>query len=191
IPMELGPSIEQYALAERLGANAFFKLVRKTLSVTNETSAQRLNRSFQAVCLEAQSRIGYVNQGLERLKETNNRCMNYADFDAYSTPARDQGLHDLFLKLQSSYTELLAEDNGRSANPQLLQFASLIVNKKNPTNPELLLACPINYREGVSLDLSNLWIRISKGLLSSHPNDIIELRWGEKSSPATRCKRWY
>jgi hypothetical protein len=24
IPMELGPSIEQYALAERLGANAFF-----------------------------------------------------------------------------------------------------------------------------------------------------------------------
>ena len=101
IPDELGPSLEQYTLAKQLGEVGFFKYVTKTLSKTIEPANQKMSRLFNSICVEAQARIEYVNQGLGHLLETNNACMNYEEFDAYSTPARDQMLKRTFRKVSS------------------------------------------------------------------------------------------
>ena len=73
IPNELSPSLEQYSLAQSLGSSAFFKMISKTLSTSNESVAERLARSFNSICTEAQARIEYVNQGVSHAKEINNK----------------------------------------------------------------------------------------------------------------------
>lgn len=191
IPQELGPSSEQYALASSLGEAGFFKYVTKTLSRSNESSADRLARTFKTACTEAQARIDYVNQGLAHLKVINNKCMNYEEFDAYSTPARDQNLKELFEKMLKAYNDAANFGELNTIPPQLLEFVEIIFKNKSVSNTDLLNACPINYRPNVSIDLAVLWKRISKGALSSHPNDVVEVRWGERTTNTTKCKRWY
>jgi hypothetical protein len=117
--------------------------------------------------------------------------MNYEEFDAYSTPARDQALKELFEKFQLSYTDMISEGSMNSIPPQILEFSEIIFKNKSVANDDLLLSCPINYRPGISINLATLWKRINDGLLSGHPNDTVELRWGETSRGKTKCKRWY
>jgi hypothetical protein len=191
IPKELGPSTEQFALAQTLGQDGFFKFVTKTLSSTSESSAQRMTRLFKTTCAEAQARVEYVNQGLNHLIETNNKCMNYEEFDAYSTPARDQTLKELFEKLQRAYDDVLISGGLNTVSPQLIEFSDIIFKNKSVSNTDLLTYCPIQYRPGISIDLQVLWKRISKGAHSSHPNDKVEVRWGETTRNTTNCKRWY
>lgn len=190
IPSELSPSNEQFDLATQLGHD-FFKYVRKSVATLNETLGERVNRSFEAVCAESVARVDYVNQALEWLSKNSNRCMNYEEFDAYSTPQRDLGLKDLFEKLKEAYRDAESAGELRSANPEIAAFTRFIFKGIGSTHAELLAACPVNYRPGATLDLATLWKRIEKEQLSSHPNDMVELRWGEKTTPKTRCKRWY
>lgn len=187
IPAELGASSEQFALANSLGSG-FFKYVSKLLATTTESSGERLTRVFKNVCQEAQARIMYVNEGLEFAKKTNNACMDYAAFDAYSTPARDGALKDMFLNLESTFRG--AQSQG-GVDPVILSFADYIFTGKGAVQAELLAACPIAYRPGVTIDLGVFWSRMKNNRMSSHPNDIVEVRWGEKTSPLTKCKRWY
>lgn len=187
IPQELGPSMEQFDLAISLGENAFFTMVRKTLATSSESTGERLNRLFKSVCLEAEARIGYVNEAISYLEKTNNECMDYQKFDAFSTPARDAALKEMYLKFKQSYSEARQTQSGDAV---ILSYAETVFNNKGDKT-ELLKACPVNYRAGVSIDLGTLWSRINNDQLSSHPNDIIEARWGEVTKRLTKCKRWY
>ena len=117
--------------------------------------------------------------------------MNYEEFDAYSTPARDETLKQLYEKYKVTFTEVENEGLLNSVSPQIAEFAEIIFKHKSVPHNELLLACPINYRLGTSINLAELWKRINNGLLSSHPNDKIEIRWGETPLGKTKCKRWY
>lgn len=193
IPAELGASTEQYSLASSLGQKGFFRLVKKTVASVTESAGQRVARSFKAACTESQARIDYVNQALKHLQTTGNKCMDYESFDAYSTPARDGDLKELYLKLKSAYEDTITLGETSTIDPQVLAFTEYIFKAKavGSVKDELLAACPIAYRPGVLIDLQTLWSRIGKGALSSHPNDIVEVRWGEKTSPKTKCKRWY
>lgn len=191
IPAALGPSMEQYALASSLGQSGFFKLVKKSVASINESSGMRVARAFKTACGESQARIDYVNQALVYLQQTGNKCMDYEHFDAYSTPSRDSDLRELFVKLKGAYDDAVTLGELNKIDPTILAFTEYIFKGKGNVKAELLAACPVSYRSGVSIDLQTLWSRISKNLLSSHPNDIVEVRWGEKSSPLTKCKRWY
>lgn len=188
IPAELGASNEQYVLAAQMDTRAFFKYVGKKLATTTETSDQRLTRIFSSVCQESQARIGYVNEALKYLRETNNACMDYEKFDAYSTPARDAALKNMYEGFKQALIE--AKQNG-AGNSEARAFADYIFNGKGTVQAELLAACPIEYRTSMIIDLAVLWKRLAGGKMSSHPNDIVEVRWGEKSSPLTHCKRHY
>ena len=187
IPLELGASNEQFALADSLGGR-FFKYVSTQLATSVETSGERLARVFKNVCQETQARIMYVNEALDYANKTNNACMDYANFDAYSTPARDGALKDIFLNLEVSFRA--AKSQG-GVDPLMLLFAEYIFTGTGSVQNELQAACPINYRPGVTTDLATFWWRMTNDRLSSHPNDIVEARWGEVTSPLTRCKRWY
>ena len=188
IPVELGASNEQYVLAASMSTGAFFKYVAKQLATTTETAGERLNRVFNSVCLESQARIMYVNEGLEYARQTNNACMDYAKFDAYSTPARDAALKDMYLKFEQAFKD--AQSQG-GVDPRIMSFAEYIFKGKGAVEAELLAACPINYRSGVNINIGLLWSRLKNRRLSSHPNDIVEVRWGEITKPLTKCKRWY
>ncbi len=187
IPAELGASTEQFDLVRQYGSG-FFKYVSKQIATSAETSSERLTRVFNNVCQEAQARIMYVNEALEFAKKTNNACMDYTAFDAYSTPARDGALKDMFLNLQSTYQG--AKGQG-GVDPVIFSYAEYIFTGKGSVSAELLAACPIAYRPGATIDLATFWNRMNNERMSSHPNDIVEVRWGEKTSPQTRCKRWY
>lgn len=189
LPVEMGASNEQYDLLTQFtDARSYFKNVSKVVATTTETSGERLERLFKVVCLESQARIEYVNEALEYLKKTNNACMDYEKFDAFSTPNRDGALKEMFEKFKQAFIEAQKTSSG---NPQILAFADYIFNKKGTVQSELLAACPINYRPGMSIDLGELSRRINSERLSSHPNDIVEVRWGESTKPQTKCKRWY
>jgi hypothetical protein len=188
IPAELGPSMEQYDLAKKMDTRTFFKYVGKQLATTSETTSQRLSRLFAAICQESQARVGYVNEGLAHLRSTRNSCMNFAEYDAYSTPARDAALKEMYEKFQT----VLAESQQSDVNDEdAYAFANYIFNGIGSVQADLQAACPISYKPGTTIDMAIFWKRISAGKISSHPNDIVEVRWGEKSSPATRCRRWY
>ena len=187
IPAELEASNEQFTLVSAFGSG-FFKYVSKQLATITETSSERLTRVFNNVCQEAQARIMYVNEGLEFLRKTGNSCMDYTAFDAYSTPARDGALKDMFLNLE---TTLKGAKTQGGVDPVILSFVEYIITGKGTAQAELLAACPIEYRPGTTIDLAVFWNRMKNDRMSSHPNDIVGVRWGEVTKPLTRCKRWY
>ncbi len=191
LPPELKASTSQYDQAQSLGEAGFFKMVKKTLAKTNETKAEKIIRLFQMVCSESMARIDYINQALVVLKKTNNACMDYANYDAYSTPSRDKTLKELYNELKEAYIDLKTTNELNTLSPDLISYAETIFDNKIEGEENLLQACPINYRTGVSISMATLFKRIEANRLSSHPNDIVELRWGEKTSPKTTCKAWY
>lgn len=194
IPQELGPSMEQYELATSLGEKEFFKYVRKTVASVSETYAERVVRSLNAACTESIARIDYVKQAIDHLKSTNNACMNYEEFDAYSTPARDKALAEMYDKLNNSYKEAKKAQELNLIDPVSLGIVEEILaqgifssNDETQTQKDF---CVIEYAPGKKLSMKTLYKRILNNSLSSHPNDTIDVRWGENGKK-TNCKRWY
>lgn len=192
LPSEMGASLEQYELAQKLGEIEFFKLIKKTLAKSNETPTEKLERLLKSACTEAQARVDYVNQGIQHLKETNNKCMDYEQFDAYSTPARDKNLKELFEKLKLAFEDVKkVESNTFTGSDTSYNLVAQIFEENFNGQEELLSFCPISYKKDSSINLKNLYLRIENNQLSSHPNDTLEIRWGEKKGIKTNCKAWY
>ncbi len=191
LPSHYEVSDEQFNLVGRLGTDGFFKYVKRAVSTINETPEQQMRRAFNNVCEESIARIEYVNQGLAHMRSTGGRCMDYAEYDAYSTPSRDSTLKKTFERFKEVYDDLALTGEIAEVTPNIMLAAQTVFDGHGLELSELRDMCSINYRPGVSIDLATLWYRIKNNRLSSHPNDIVELRWGEKTSPQTRCRRWY
>lgn len=194
IPQELGPSMEQYDLATSLSEKDFFKLVRTSVATIDESNAQRVVRSLKSACQESIARIEYVNQAIEHLNNTGNACMNYELFDAYSTPARDKALAEMYDKLNVSYKEAK-----KSGDLNIIPASTLLIVEEildqgifaaKDESQNLKDFCEIEYKAGTKIGMKTLYKRILSNDLSSHPNDTIDIRWGEKGKK-TNCKRWY
>ncbi|MBC98055.1 MAG: hypothetical protein CME63_09915 [Halobacteriovoraceae bacterium] len=191
-PEKFGHSSEQYDLVDKLGVRAFFRYVKKTLQVLEETPEGLLTRSLNTLCTQAKDRVTYVNQAIEHMRVNGSRCMNYADYDAYSTPARDKALSEAYISLFANRKDVEAMGQENEVDPIL--WDALVAIEKGAdysSDEELYKLCSINYREGKTIHLAELYRRMEAGLLSSHPNDKIELRWGETSRGGTRCRVWY
>lgn len=190
IPKEMQASLEQFDLAKKLGIQDFNKLLRKAIGTIEEDDSQKLMRSLQSICQEAQTRIKVVNSAQERLNAINHQCMDFKDFDTYSTPARDASLKEAFFSLQRNYFEIKDHDGLEAIEPQIVAFAEVILLDTPPADDSLLKWCPVEYKTGSAIDLAELWKRAYYSKLSSHPNDSIERRWGEEGTSSS-CKRWY
>jgi hypothetical protein len=190
MPVEMQASNEQFEQAKKLGIQDFNKLLRKKIGTVDENDSQKLLRSLQTVCQEAQIRIAVVNSAQDYLLKINNQCMDFREFDIYSTPARDASIKEAFFSLQRNFFEIKDNDGLEAVEPQIVEFAEEILLDSAPTNDSLLKWCPIEYKTGTSIDLAELWKRTYYSKLSSHPNDSVESRWGEAAA-LTSCKRWY
>lgn len=191
LPSQYEASAEQFELARQLGQQGFFRLVKKTVATRSETPSQQIQRAFNNACEESVARIEYVNQALSHLRSIGGRCMNYQEFDAYSTPSRDATLKETFKKFEAVYLELRRSGALSQASSNVVAAAEAIFTGRGMDLRDLRSLCPVNYRPGVSIDLATLWRRVQSDALSSHPNDLVELRWGERTTPKTKCKRWY
>jgi hypothetical protein len=179
-------SKEQFSLAKELGADKFFAMVKKTLQTSVETPDAIIERSLENLCLEAQARITNVAQGVSYNRQINGRCMNYREYDTFSTPARDKALRATFELLAKNFNEYQSQ----ITDPSVEVLAQDILFNDNRDLEALNSFCPIVVNEDIQLNLSDLWSRIQSGKLSSHPNDSLTRRWGE-SSETTNCKVWY
>jgi hypothetical protein len=193
LPAETEYGQEQFRLVQELGQK-FFSYVKNKLKVGSETPGALLKRKLGLLCIESRDRIDFVNQGYEHHVETGKKCMNYADYDAYSTPARDGSLKSSFERFEDDYNEIVNEGIENEIDFNIFEIAKAIVNGVDSgtnTEEELYKVCSINYMEGSKMHLAELYHRMKKGLLSSHPNDLKPQRWGDTKRNRTKCKVWY
>lgn len=181
---ELDASNEQFAIADKMGKD-FFKYVKNLIKTKEQNPEEELEQALKAVCEEATARIKYVSQAIDFQKQTGNKCMDYRDYDTYSTPARDKQLKEAFLKLKE------LNDNYHSFTYSLLDITESIFGNKVISDDDLNAACSIKYASNKEINLRVLWQRLNAGKISSHPNDTLEARWGEDKTPRTKCKVWY
>ena len=194
LPPYMNYSKEQYSLVRDLGTQGFFKYVIKILGSISEQTNDKVSRMLGDLCLASQDRIAYVHQGFNYNLKINGRCMNYTEFDTYSTPSRDQALKDKYLVFVAYINELKASGAINEIDPKIESFANMILTNDDLAymRSDLRAFCPINFMESSVLDMATLWSRIKKKKLSSHPNDSIKHRWGEPtSSRITRCEQFY
>ena len=184
-PESFGYSTEQFKMATSMKPEKFFRMVKESLETVKETANEVITRSLKTLCLEAKDRVKYVSQGVNYAKKIN-RCMNYSEYDAYSTPARDKALKDSFEILNRNFDRL--EDE--ITDPKLEALTEDIFRRTAKNEKDLLSFCAIAISPSIKLDLNQIWRRIKKGKLSSHPNDSLLSRWGEDKS-RTKCKVWY
>jgi hypothetical protein len=194
LPSLFNYSTEQYELAKKYNERDFFKHVTSVLRKENDTPDALVKRKLNSVCEEANERIAYVSDGYKHHLKLGGQCMNYADFDAFSTPSRDKALAGLFLDLKDAVDLVIKGGKENQVDFVLMQMSKAVVygyEKNSQEDEDLKKYCSVNYKTGKSLHLAELYSRIKKGLLSSHPNDSVEARWGEPNASKTSCKKWY
>ncbi|WP_127716154.1 hypothetical protein [Halobacteriovorax sp. HLS] len=183
-PEHYNYSTEQFSLASSMNSNEFFERVKSLLRTSEESVSQIIERSIDNICQEASARIVNVAQGYEYNNQINGRCMNYTEYDTYSTPARDKAL-------KASYELLIYNFNkyeNQIEDPEVEHLARAIVF--NLESSELNSYCPLVVSSSYTFNLGQIWNKIKKGVMSSHPNDSLSARWGE-STDRTKCKTWY
>lgn len=193
LPQETQYSLEQFNLVKEHGKK-FFRYVKDKLKRTTEAPQQLLERKFRLLCIESRDRIEYVNQGYEHHLDTNGKCMNFADYDAYSTPARDAALKSSYERFKIDYKEIVKEGLTNQVDFKILEIAKGIVkgvDEGSQVEKDLYDLCSINYMEGKKMHMAELYRRIQKDLMSSHPNDLKPQRWGDTKRNRTKCKVWY
>ena len=193
LPDETEYSEEQFKLASDL-KKKFFRYVKDKLKTTTEVPQQLLERKLRLLCIESRDRIEYVQQGYDHHVATNGKCMNFENYDAYSTPARDASLLAAYERFETDYREIIKEGREAEVSFDTLEMAKGIVKGVDPgsqVEKDLYKLCSINYMSGKKMHMAELFRRLDKDKLSSHPNDLLPLRWGDSKKNRTKCKVWY
>jgi len=189
-PEEIGFSNEQYELASKMKTDEFFKYVRDLIKKGDLDLEQDVKLRFNSLCEEAQSRVKYVDDAIAHMNKYGSKCMNYENYDAYSTPARDTQLLNVYKSFENYYDSLVSSGDLEKLSSRMKNFLNEIYGDVDSSDNSLLAACPINYKAGTRISLKTLLERFEGGRVSSHPNDSLEVRWGERGS-RTNCKVWY
>lgn len=194
-----GYSEEQY----HIPLNNWIRFAQGRLAISQETDAQLIGRLLRTTCEGLQGRVQSIKEGLTYL-QSHPRCMDYADYDTYSTPNRDRRIFDDFISLRRSYKEILRANGGHQLSPELLAQLNKIfpaislstVRETSQMQQQGLSAeslCVTPYLPGKSMDLAEFKRRLFRGLISNNPHDGADYRWGELKGPsklAQSCPSW-
>lgn len=194
-----GYSEEQY----NVSLAKWQKLATTRLAVRRETDEQQLSRLMNTACNALKDRINSVNDGLRNLRQTSG-CYDYATYDNFSTPNRDQRLFDDIVALRIAYKDIVqvngAENVSRTMVDRLNKiFPRISSSAKEETSSMAVQSldsrsvCETTYASGRTIDLAEAKRRIFAGLFSNNPLDEIQYRWGEARGPSSRaraCQSW-
>lgn len=183
-------SEEQFSLALTLSEEAFFAHVKKLNATETETAEGILRGKLKELCEQIKERVDIVNKGLAHRAATELKCMDYTNFDTHSTPSRDGRLKAMVMSLDTTWRELQADT---SLLPATLALTSALLDEAPSASSEadLLAYCPISYKANSVVGLREIVRRVKANLLSSHPNDSLEARWGETTTDRTKCPAFY
>ncbi len=181
-------SNEQYALAKELDEKQFFTHIKDKLKKYDEDPNDNLKRQIRNICNQANERIEVIASGEAYRQSINTRCMNYTEYDEYSTPSRDGQFLKLFSNFEETYKEFYQTGKLNEVDSITLDRARAILGKSSSSQS----FCSIQYKEDSQrITLSQIFKKLKTGELSSHPNDNIDRRWGINVGAKTNCKKWY
>jgi hypothetical protein len=194
-----GYSEEQY----KIPLNKWEKTVQARLALRQETETQQISRLVQTACDAYRTRVPSINEALQYVAK-NPRCMDYATYDTYSTPNRDQRLFDDLTALRRAYRDIQSEGGSSRLTPETLAqlakiFPAITATAKSETAKMSAQeitgssVCVTEYRAGKKADLAEFKRRMFAGLISNNPHETAEYRWGERRGPSQRalsCESW-
>lgn len=190
-----GASFEQYDWARSMSHFQFWQKVQDTLRTEADDPNKTLTIMYESLCKTVQERVDIVEEALRFASSIGNRCMNYNEYDAHSTPGRDTGIkgqyESLFLKLnQYSSSGKLSLIDG-----EILDIVEAIYDDSLPSSDQQILYnyCPVKFGPGSQdkVDLNTFRMALFAGEVSYHPNDNLFWRWGLPQGNKTRCKEHY
>lgn len=181
-------SFEQFELAKKLDEKQFFLKVKNSLKTRDEDPNKNLKRQLDNLCSQAKERIDIVKSGDDYRRSINGRCMNYTEYDDYSTPGRDGRFLDLFKRLSETVASYKEEGlYGRVEYALSQDIEGILESQSRDTN-----VCLIKYKPSATpISLKNIYNGLKTKRFSSHPNDNIDRRWGKSVKSKTSCKTWY
>jgi len=189
----LGADFSQYSKARELGRLEFFRYVKRVHKTVNESAGRVIKRNFDGYCSEVQDRVGAVQAGLRALAAIGNRCMNFSEYDANSTPSRDSGIKDTIRNYTHDFQNIYNAGDFQKVEPGMASatLALFVEGALNSTEKAKLKAlCPVNTSIG-SLDIGSFKYNLMANRVSFHPNDNKYRRWGVQEGSATRCEAFY
>lgn len=200
---QVGYSDEQY----KIPLNRWVKSAQGRLQTQNENPEDTLKRLMEVSCEELKGRVEAIKDGALYLAANPNRCMNYQQYDNYSTPSRDQRFFDSLMELRNTYSSLLDKSIPLKLQEDLNRVFPYIkktakeesVLMEEISNLELGSYCTVDYsispKQNKWIDLAEAKRRMFKGIMSNNPHDPLEVRWGEgnKKRPSklnVSCQSW-
>ncbi|WP_374033636.1 hypothetical protein ACES2I_12925 [Bdellovibrio bacteriovorus] len=194
-----GYSDEQF----KIPLNKWVRHVQSRLALRQETDDQLVARLIKTTCSGFADRVTSINEGLDYLKR-NNKCMDYATYDTYSTPNRDRRIFDDFMSLRRAYKEILQINGGNQLSastkaqldkifPAISLSAAQETSRMAAQTVTSASVCVVDYLPGRKMDLAEFKRRLFQGLISNNPHDGGEYRWGEARGPSQRartCQSW-
>ncbi len=176
-------------LGSTQGRLSFFREVKKANQSINESPNRIAERNFKNVCHSVQDRVGAVQSGVDHNNKLGGKCMNYGDFDAYSTPSRDSGIMDEYRNYAADVNEVSHEnlnDYNKSVFISIFKEADISSSEIK----SLESSCQIKTSIG-EMNLGTFKRDLFALKVSYHPNDNIYRRWGQESGSKTRCEEFY
>lgn len=190
-------NFEQYEVAKRVTEEQFFDYVNVALRVFEESPTRKTKRLLNGLCRSLQAREIVVDDAIEWQDENRNRCMNEAQYDAYSTPSRDLGIKKKYQQLKSYFEKLRMEGREEKVSSYYRNIVNKILDpyQSRYGNNDVTKFCSIDvgspstgYR---SVDLGTFYTALNNREVSYHPNDNILRRWGFRHRSQTRCREYY
>jgi hypothetical protein len=171
-----GYGTDQYSLpADSEGSYA--DALQQKLALEAEPKEAKLARLSGEICHQVQQRVPIVDEALVFKRKIGSRCMNYEEYDAYSTPSRDG-------KIKKALAHLLLTATGSDTESKSGAIDSIA--------PYLNQACgSIQYLPGKQISAARFAQRLLDGQVSYDPNQSAAARWGDSDAKNLGCKVFY
>ncbi len=147
--------------------------LQKKLALVEESRDDKLSRLSGEICHQVKQRVPIVDEAVAFKRKIGNRCMNYEEYDAYSTPSRDG-------KIKKALAHLLLSATG-SEQGEISSVAKYLNQ-----------ACGrIEYLPGKKITAAKFSERLIAGQASYDPNQTAAVRWGDADEKPLGCKKFY
>ncbi|WP_413287664.1 hypothetical protein [Bdellovibrio sp. HCB337] len=173
-----GYSLEQYNTLGSEGGDSrhirtWTRDVQKRLALREESKEESIERQADDVCGLVNARVDIVADGEERRRHLDGACMDQGDYEAYSTPSRDNRIKESLFQIMDA-----ANAKGFTKTQKLKKLKSYLDR------------CPdIRISSGRTISLYEFALQLMKGNVSNNPNHNFEARWG-LGRDITICRKY-
>ncbi len=207
-----GASLGQYYLASIYNERQFFNTIEEALRLQPLKPQKQLERLYKGLCTELLSRHVVVQDAIKvvKAKPAGEKCLNYREFDALSTPSRDRGIRKQFtflfeemLRYQKQWRQQTANRgpgqytaDEKALKKKLDFIESIFLHSRSWAQSDYLSRrCAINFRDDFKkryhVHVGHFYDHLFLGKVSWHPNDNIARRWGFRRGLKTTCPAFY